>query len=352
MKKMRLFNVIFLLMPFLSSVGASNLKGTVETLYLDSEILKENKINLDTHRRVKVYLPEGYKTSKKAYPVVYFLHNFYWSATQAFEDTPMLELLDQAISNGVTRPFILVAADYSTPTTGCLYGNSPISGKWLDFTRNELVSFIDNHYSTLKNTESRALTGDFFGAYGALKLGMESPETFGTVYAMHPVATGEGDLPWSEVGIEWKAIYEAQSWEDISNASGRTQLFITISQDYLPNLNRPPFYCDFFMEMKNGQLVLDVENTLKMQTGFMLDRKLIDYRENLKKLKGLAYDWARFDETRAHVESNRQFSRMLTDLGIEHEAEEYAGTPYNKNWTPNGRFYTHVLPFLNSHLIF
>ncbi|MFP9098706.1 alpha/beta hydrolase [Flavobacterium sp. RHBU_24] len=352
MNKMRLFNVIFLLMPLLSCLGASNLKGTVETLYLDSEILKENKINLDTHRMVKVYLPEGYKTAKKPYPVVYFLHNYYWSATQAFEDTRMLELLDQAISNGVTRPFILVAADYSTSKTGCLYGNSPVSGKWLDFTRNELVSFIDSHYRTLKNFESRALTGDFFGAYGALKLAMESPEIFGAVYAMHPVALGQGDLPWSGIGIDWEAIHKAQSWEDISGTNGRTPLFITLSQDYLPNLNRPPFYCDFFTEMKSGKLVFDIENTLKMQEGFLLDLKLNDHRENLKKLKGVAYDWARFDETRAHVESNRQFSRMLTDLGIEHEAEEYAGTPYDKNWISNGRFYARVLPFLNSHLIF
>jgi hypothetical protein len=51
------------------------------------------------------------------------------------------------------------------------------------------------------------------------------------------------------------------------------------------------------------------------------------------------------------VISNRQFSRKLEDLGIEHEAEEYRGDPWNRTWTEDGRFAKRVLPFLRRHLV-
>jgi hypothetical protein len=73
---------------------------------------------------------------------------------------------------------------------------------------------------------------------------------------------------------------------------------------------------------------------------------------NLGTLRGLAFDWARFDGNEAHVFSARNLSRDLEDLGIDHEAEEYRGDPFNRIWTDDGRFYTRVLPFLNNRLVF
>jgi hypothetical protein len=69
-------------------------------------------------------------------------------------------------------------------------------------------------------------------------------------------------------------------------------------------------------------------------------------------MRGLALDWGRFDPTQDHIYANQAFSRRLEDLGIEHEAEEYRGNPWNRNWTSDGRFYARVLPFLNKHLQF
>ena len=89
-----------------------------------------------------------------------------------------------------------------------------------------------------------------------------------------------------------------------------------------------------------------------MEGEFLLDQTLNESEKNLRSMRGIAFDWGRFDETRAHVVSNRDFSRKLQDLGIEHEAEEYAGNPFDKNWTDNGRFFSRVLPFLERYLIF
>lgn len=46
------------------------------------------------------------------------------------------------------------------------------------------------------------------------------------------------------------------------------------------------------------------------------------------------------------------FSQKLENLGIEHFAEEYIGTHFNKIWTEDGRVLNNLLPFFNVYLHF
>jgi len=325
--------------------------GTLITEHLASKILQENKVDLNPDRNVKIYLPPDYATSGKSYPVVYYCHNIFYNSEKLFQDSKLIDLLDQGFANNIVREFIFVAADYSTAATGSLYENSPISGRWLDFTVEELVPYIDSKFRTLRRRESRAVAGDFIGGRGALKLAMAHAEVFSVVYALHPVATGRGYMPWSEVQVDWKKIYSAKSRADLQG-DGRAQIFVAICQSALPNVNRPPFYCDFFMESHNGELKLNPENVIKAKKEFHLEETLIESATNLRTMRGIAFDWGRFDPNQDHVYSNREFSRRLEDLGIEHEAEEYRGNPFNKTWTSDGRFYNRVLPFFAKHLVF
>ena len=325
--------------------------GTLVTELLSSTILRDNLIDLDTNRPVKIYLPPGYEVSGKRYPVVYYLHNTFWNPEKMFEDGNLVRLLERGFTNGVVGEFIFVAADYSTSTTGSIYENSPVSGRWLDFTVEELIPFIDNRFRTLRHRDSRALVGDFFGGRGALKFAMVHAELFSVVYALHPVATGTGPIPWPYVQIDWEKMHQAKSASDLGG-DGRTYLFLTICQGFLPNPKRPPLYCDFFKELENGKPVLHVENTRKIKAEFLLEETLDECAANLRTMRGIAFDWGRFDATQGHVYSNRQFSRKLEDLGIKHEAEEYSGNPWDKTWTEYGRFYARVLPFLTRHMVF
>jgi S-formylglutathione hydrolase FrmB len=324
--------------------------GTLLTEHLTSSILRQNRIGIDPKRSIKVFLPPDYSTSGKAYPVVYYLHNTYWSPAQMFGEGHVVRLLERGFATRAVKELIFVVADYSTPTTGSIYENSPISGRWLDFTVQELVPFVDSRFRTLPHRDSRAAVGDFFGGRGALKLGMTHADIFGVVYALHPVATGTGGIPWPAVQIDWQQLYQAKSFSDLTD--GRARLFVTISQAFLPNADRPPFYCDFFMEPDRGQPSLHVENTLRTKRGFLLEETLQESAANLRSLRGLAFDWGRFDPTQDHVHANRTFSRKLEDLGIEHEAEEYRGGPWDRLWGDDGRFYLRVLPFLDRHLVF
>jgi S-formylglutathione hydrolase FrmB len=313
-----------------------------------STVLKQNLVGLDLERRTKVYLPPGYAQSTRRYPVVYFLHNAWWSPRQMVEDGRMQRLLERGFAQGDAREFILVVADYTGPTTGSLYENSPVSGRWLDYTVDEIVPLIDRKYRTFARRDSRAVVGDFFGARGALKLAMVHADVFSIAYALHPVATGTGDIPWTALEIDWQRMYAAKTFAELGGL-GRTQIFWAIHQAFAPDVSRPPCYCNLYVEMKDGKASYNADRVRAMKKEFLLDETLTESAANLRSMRGLALDWGRFDTTQAHVISNRQFSRMLDDLGVEHEAEEYRGGPFDRTFADDGRFATRVLPFLERH---
>lgn len=348
------FSVTVLLFFFLAApagFAAEPPRGTLVTEHLASTVLRENRTGLDPNRVIKIYLPPGYAGSDKSYPVVYFCHSLNWSAEQVFEDGNMARRLEQAFASGVVGEFIMVAASYTSPTMGSLYENSPVSGRWLDYTVQEVVPFIDARFRTIRHRDSRALTGDFMGARGVLQLAMMHADIFGVAYAMHPVATGAGCLPVPYIDVDWERIHRATTYAELAGP-GRSQIFLMISQAFLPNPSRPPFFCDFPMEMENGAPRLHPDNNRAMQRRFHLDEMLDEHAANLRTMRGLAFDWGRYDPTMSHVYAAQSFARKLADLGVPHEAEEYSGNPWDQYWGERGRFTTRVLPFFARHLVF
>jgi S-formylglutathione hydrolase FrmB len=332
-----------------STVNATK-QTTLLTDTIVSTILKENKVGLNNRRSIEIVLPAGYATSKKKYPVVYYLHSIYGKAEWIIGNGAK-KLMERAFEKGAVCEFILVVPDCSSSSIGSLYENSEVSGRWLDFITKELVPFIDKKYRTLARRESRGVIGDFMGGRGALKLGMAHADLFSVVYAMHPVALAVGIRPWTDVGVNWNKVFYAKSFSDLSGDMA-AEIWVGISQAFLPNPSRPPFYCDFYMKKDGDKIVVDAENLIKAQRGFHLDETLNETYNNLKSLRGLAFDWARYDGNFDHVHAARAFTRKLDDLGVEHEAEEYRGTPWNHTWDDDGRFYTRVLPFMNKFLVY
>lgn len=326
-------------------------RGTMVTEHITSEVLRDNCIGIDAKRSISVYLPAGYRESNKPYPVIYYFHSINWSNERMFaEGNSAQPLFDRAISNGVVGEFILVAANYSGPTMGSWYENSSTSGRWLDYTINEVLPYIESHFRTIRHRDSRGLAGDFLGGYGALKFAMLYPDLFSVVYALHPVGTGTGLMPAQGV-VDWRRLHKAKSFPELWGdyyAPG----FVAMAQAYLPNPNRPPFYCDFVVEMENGEPKLNVDNLKKLQARFHLDELLREHSEDLKKMHGIAFDWGRYDNTQSHVYSNQAFTRTLDQLGIEHTGEEYNGGSSDKNWIEHGRVEDNMLPFFARHLVF
>lgn len=322
--------ILLFIFLFLSNTGSlispQKTVGTLIKEQLHSEILEDNLIGLNTTRDIHIYLPPGYDQSEKSYPVVYYFHNIYSNPTNELKNFEIIKWIDKAIQEKKIGEFILVAGDFTTPTTGSWYENSTTSGRWLDYIIEELIPFVEGKYRIIQNKENRALLGHYVGGRGALKLAMTHPATFNVVYAMHSVATGTGYEPSTALDVDWNRIHKASSFEEIDGL-GRTTVFVALSQAFLPNPDRPPFYCDFIMEKEGEEIVLNPEHNLRYRQKFLLDETLEEHAENLRSMKAIAFDWARFDPTQAHVISNRRFSKLLNEFGIEHQGEEYAGNP-------------------------
>lgn len=344
--------ILFALCLLHYCVIAQASSGTVVTRTLVSDALSNNLIELNNKRRVSVYLPPSYQNSDTKYPVIYYFHGFFWSDEKMFADGQVSTVFDRAISKGTVGEFILVAADFSSPTVGSFYENSPVSGMWLDFIHEELVPFIDNEFRTLANAQSRGLAGELIGGYGALKLAMLYPQTFSAVYALHPVATGLGYIPMV-ARPEWDKIHAASSFKNLQdNANIFSVIFTAMAQAYSPNINRPPLFADFMREPQNGKYMVDINHSETLRSNFLLDRLLPKYASNLRQMNGIKFDWGRYDENQDHVLSNQNFTRKLEEYGIEHFAEEYRGNTWDKNWIEDGRVETELLPFFNRYLTF
>ena len=184
-----------LLAALLTLAVAPIARAEVRDFTIASNAFDGNKIGVSGQRHVRVYLPDGYETSGRRYPVVYYLHNLFEDEKAAFDRDGFGQLLDQAIAAKAVPPLIVVAADFSTPLGSSIYTSSPVTGRWDDFLAVELVGWIDRTFRTLAKPDSRALAGDRMGGYGAMAMGMRHADVFGSVYALHPVGAGLGLQP-------------------------------------------------------------------------------------------------------------------------------------------------------------
>ena len=124
-----------------------------------------------------VIVPDGYKKSKKKFPVVYLLHGYsgnYATWVKSFKDVG--KQVDQ-------YGFIAIGVDgnYSR-----WYFDSPIDPafKYETYVINELIPFIDKKYKTVATREARAITGLSMGGHGALYLSFKHQDVFGAAGSM------------------------------------------------------------------------------------------------------------------------------------------------------------------------
>jgi len=326
-----------------------NARAEVRDFTITSKAFDGNKIGVSGQRRVRVYLPEGYEASGRRYPVVYYLHNLFEDEKVAFDRDGFGRLLDQAIAAKTVPPLIVVAADFSTPLGSSIYTSSPVTGRWDDFLAVELVGWTDKTFRTLARRDSRGLAGDRMGGYGAMAMGMRHADVFGSVYALHPVGAGLG-LQTMSSRPNFELLQNAKSLDDLK-VDGFSQLFTAIYQAHLPNPDKPPLYVDLPARKVDGKLVIDAKVTARLIESFALDHQVLRHADALKTLRGLKFDWGRNDPNPDHVISAQALSRILTELGVPHEAEEYVGGWGDRTWGETGRVYTAMLPFFARTLV-
>jgi S-formylglutathione hydrolase FrmB len=349
MKKSSLLLFVFLL--FIQLLPAQEIPaGKVVTTYITANTL-QNKAGENPKRRVSVYLPPDYEKSAKRYPVIYFLHGFFWSDSLLVNSDHINHIFDRAIHLKKIKPIIIVMPDESTIFKGSFYANSKSSGNWSDFTSIELVNFIDKQYRTIADKDSRGISGHSMGGNGALRNAILHPEVFSSVYALSPGVLDIRYFALTEIEL-YKNLGTLNKTEDLAKSeNARMNIIIAIARAYNGNENKPPFYADFPFSFENNQMKADssVLQAMKNQSTSELP---FSHYDNLKKLKAIKFDWGRNDEFKHIPPTCLDFSRTLEMMNIKHEAEEYIGTHGSEVSKENGRIENSMLPFFNIYLKF
>jgi metallo-beta-lactamase class B len=145
-------------------------------------------------RRVWIYLPPGYATSGRRYPVLY-MHdgqNVFDAATSGFGEWGVDETLDSLHARGGPDA-IVVAVDHGgtrrldeySPWRNARYGGGD-GDPYVDFLVRTLKPYVDRHYRTLPDAPNTGIAGSSMGGLISLYAGLKYPEVFGRVGVFSP----------------------------------------------------------------------------------------------------------------------------------------------------------------------
>lgn len=148
---------------------------------------------LNRHRRVWIYLPESYATSKKKYPVLYMQdgQNLFDNATSAFGEWGVDEALDTLCHD---KPeVIVVGIDHGSEKRINEYSPFDMEhhGKaegdaYVDFLAHTLMPYINRHYRTKKSAKYTAIAGSSMGGLISFYAMMKYPDKFGAAGVFSP----------------------------------------------------------------------------------------------------------------------------------------------------------------------
>jgi enterochelin esterase-like enzyme len=172
---------------FLSLLPAALLaqSGTVfDNLSLKSTLLKKEK-------KFALYLPPGYQSSQRHYPVVYLLHGGSDDHTGWIQFGEMQRIVDKGISEGTLAPMIVVM-----PDAEMTYYLNNREGKYPfeDFFMKELIPHIEQQYRAIPKKEFRAVAGLSMGGFGALLYALHHPGQFAACAAMSAAVRTDGEI--------------------------------------------------------------------------------------------------------------------------------------------------------------
>src|SRR6185312_13946459 len=120
-----------------------------------------------------VWLPPGYETSGRRYPVIYFLHGT--SGTESADSPAFSHRLAARLAAGKISPAIYVFPN------GGLSGyrdHSDSNVKVETMITKELIPLIDKKYRTRPDRMSRVIGGFSMGGGGAVRLALPHPDLF------------------------------------------------------------------------------------------------------------------------------------------------------------------------------
>jgi enterochelin esterase-like enzyme len=201
---MRKLTLIGCLLSFAMMAMAQSGKVS-DNLSMTSKILK-------SERKFAIYLPAGYETSERSYPILYLLHGSGDDQTGWVQFGEVLRIADKSVIDGLATQMIIVMPDGNTGRKG--YFND-IKGDWNyeDFFFQEFMPYIEKTYRVKAEKRFRAISGLSMGGGGTFMYALHHPELFS---AACPLSASVGPLTLEEAGTRLKKQYPDVSDAEIS----------------------------------------------------------------------------------------------------------------------------------------
>ena len=170
--------------PGLPPEGFDVLKSGIEHGRLDTISYVSKTVG--TTRRAVVYLPPGYSKQKK-YPVLYLLHGIGGDEYEWLRNGNPERILDNLYAAKKIAPMIVVLPNGRAMTDDRPTGNVMAADKVAAFATFEqdllldLIPFIEQRYSVIKDRKQRAIAGLSMGGGQALNFGLGNLDKFAWV---------------------------------------------------------------------------------------------------------------------------------------------------------------------------
>ncbi|HET7103134.1 MAG TPA: alpha/beta fold hydrolase, partial [Terracidiphilus sp.] len=312
----------------------------VEHIKIHGKSLEGNLEGNAVDRDVIVFLPPSYaKNTSRRYPVVYALHGYSIGAEQWTHEIHVPQTIEGAFALGA-KEMIVVLPDSKTVHGGSMYSSSVTTGDFENFITHDVVSYIDAHYRTIPDRQSRGLVGHSMGGYGASRIGMKHADVFGALYIMSPCCMSARPARQPNPELE-KQLESVKTPEDSAKLPFFARAQLATAAAWSPDPGNPPLYLN--LPFKDGKVREDI--LAKWAANAPLD--FIDqYIGNLRKYRAISIDVGdqdglRFDTIKLHD--------VLDNYRIVNSFQLYHGTHTS---AVADRFQNHVLPFFSRNLCF
>jgi enterochelin esterase-like enzyme len=316
--------------------------ATVERIKIHGKALEGNLEGNVVDRDAIVFLPQGYKENRtRRYPVIYALHGYSIGAEQWSQEIHVPQTIEGAFAKGA-HEMIVVLPDSKTVHNGSMYSSSITTGDFENYVARDVVSYIDAHYRTIANRESRGLVGHSMGGYGATRIGLKHADVFGSLYIMSPCCLsprgGGRGAPSPNATANDDALAAVKTPADSAKLPFALRAQLASAAAWSPNPKNPPLYLDLPIG-EQAQAVL-----AKWAANAPL--AFIDqYISGVRRYRAIAIDVG--DQDGLRVDSGKLHD-VLDLYGVANTFEVYPGTHTSDVAV---RFQEHVMPFFSRTLV-
>ncbi len=328
MKNIAAIQLIILLLFIFTDTNAQKARGNYNVIEIPAPSLKNNLIGDDTIQKIGIYLPPSYNSSKKSYPVVYFLHGHSTKVQES--DAGKLEMME----NNTAQELIYVEISGYNLYHGSWYVNSYVTGNWEDYVTHDVISYVDNHYRTIPDRKSRGLVGASMGGQGTFNISLKHPDKFSAIHLMSP-GVGKDDKLYNFLFPNDSSVITLKNLIDklkdiperdyeydltrIMNETGDFWIHIGAGVAYSPDSLQPLFMAPLFDFDENGNFKRN-ESVWALWLEYLevSTEKIKMYKDNLMTYSYYGMDVGYNDQLAFILDGVKRLSDYLWEQSIPH----------------------------------